>query len=151
MYKLDLLKAEEPEIKLPTFEGWLKKKKQEGVTVIYRIWIFDKNGWITGPVNKGIDSFLSEILVHAAAQNFEVYHCFNWMAETHNQAFHWDIDCSLWTHRLGREKALWLFSLPYLSYPSITFLTASQVTELQMESCGLCARSQHAQFCKAQA
>ena len=75
MFKLDLEKAEEPEIKLPTSEGSLKRKKEEGVVVIviYRICIFNKNGWITGPVNKGIDSFLSEILVHA--QHFEVYHC----------------------------------------------------------------------------
>ena len=71
MFKLDLEKAEEPEIKLPTSGGSLKRKKEEGVvvTVIYRICIFNKNGWITGPVN----SFLSEILVHA--QHFEVYHC----------------------------------------------------------------------------
>lgn len=34
---------------------------------------------------QGIDSFLlNEILVHAAAWHFEVYHCFNRMAGTHN-------------------------------------------------------------------
>ena len=49
MFKLDLEKAEEPEIKLPTFAGSLKKQENSRKTSPYALWTIPKSltVWIT--------------------------------------------------------------------------------------------------------
>ena len=49
MFKLDLEKAEEPEIKLPTFAGSLKKQESSRKTSPYALWTIPKflTVWIT--------------------------------------------------------------------------------------------------------
>ena len=49
MFKLDLEKAEEPEIKLPTFVGSLKKQESSRKTSISALWTTPKplTVWIT--------------------------------------------------------------------------------------------------------